>query len=118
MMSLGDDAARTAGINIRNLNLAGFIASGLLAGAAVSQVGPIGFVGLIVPHAVRLIVGPDYRLVLPGSILLGAGFMVLCDLISRVVLAPVELPPGIITALLGAPFFLSLLRSKAREVVV
>ncbi len=118
LLALGDEAAKTAGVNVRNLELTGFIAAGLLAGAAVSQVGPIGFVGLIVPHAVRMIVGPDYRLVLPGSMIVGAGFLVLCDLVSRVVLAPVELPPGIITALLGAPFFLSLLRSKAREVVV
>jgi iron complex transport system permease protein len=118
LLALGNDAAQTAGVNVKRLELIGFIAAGLLAGAAVSQVGPIGFVGLIVPHTVRLIVGPDYRLVLPGSLLVGGGFLVLCDLLSRTVMAPNELPPGIITALLGAPFFLSLLRSKAREIVV
>jgi iron complex transport system permease protein len=118
LLALGDEAARTAGVDVRRLELIGFVASGLLAGAAVSQVGPIGFVGLIVPHAVRLIVGPDYRLVLPGSLLVGGGFLVLCDLVSRVAMAPVELPPGIITALLGVPFFLSLLRSRAREIVM
>jgi iron complex transport system permease protein len=118
LLALGDDAAQTAGVDVRKLEITGFVFSGLLAGAAVSQVGPIGFVGLIVPHTVRLIVGPDYRLVLPGSLLVGGGFLVLCDLLSRTVMAPVELPPGIITAILGAPFFLSLLASRPREVSV
>ncbi len=118
LLALGNTAALTAGVNIKRLELMGFITSGLLAGAAVSQVGPIGFIGLIVPHAVRMIVGPDYRLVIPGSMIAGGGFLVLCDLLSRIVLAPTELPPGIITALLGAPFFLWLLRSKSREVII
>jgi len=118
LLALGDDAAQTAGVNVKRLELVGFIVAGLLAGAAVSQVGPIGFVGLIVPHTVRLMVGPDYRLVIPGSLLVGGGFLVLCDLLSRTVMAPLELPPGIITAILGAPFFLSLLRSKGREISV
>jgi len=118
LMALGDEAAITSGVNVRRLELAGFVASGLLAGAAVSQVGPIGFVGLMIPHGVRMLAGPDYRLVLPGSMLAGAGFLVLCDLVSRIVLAPAELPPGIITAILGAPFFLWLLRARAREMVV
>ena len=118
LLALGDDAARAAGADVRRLGIMGFITSGLLAGAAVSQVGPIGFVGLIVPHAVRLLVGPDYRLVIPGSILAGGGFLVLCDLVSRTVMPPIDLPPGIITALLGAPFFLSLIKSSAREIAV
>ena len=118
ILALGDTQARSAGIDIKKIQLIGFIAAGLLTGAAVSQVGPIGFVGLIVPHAVRMIAGPDYRLVLPASLLAGAGFMVLCDLLSRIILAPVGLPPGIITAILGAPFFLSIMRAKAREIVV
>jgi len=118
LMALGDDAAQTAGVNVKKLEITGFVAAGLLAGAAVSQVGPIGFVGLIIPHTVRILVGPDYRLVMPGSFILGGGFLVLCDLVSRLVIAPNELPPGIITALLGAPFFLSLLRSKGKEIAV
>jgi iron complex transport system permease protein len=118
MMALGDEAAKTSGVNVRKLEITGFVASGLLAGAAVSQVGPIGFIGLIVPHAVRLMVGPDYRLVLPGSLFVGGGFLVLCDLVSRIVIAPAELPPGILTALLGVPFFLSLLKSKARDIAM
>ena len=71
--------------------------------------GPIGFIGIIVPHLVRLMVGPDHRLVLPASALFGAAFLVGCDLVARTVLAPVELPVGIITALIGGPFFLWLL---------
>jgi len=118
VMALGDEAAEVSGIGTKMVKLVCFGISGLLAGAAVSQVGPIGFVGLIVPHAVRMISGPDYRLVLPASVLVGGGFMVLCDLLSRVMLAPTELPPGIITAMLGAPFFLWLLRTRAREIVV
>jgi len=118
LLALGDEAARTAGVDLELLEVVGFLASGLLAGAAVSQVGPIGFVGLIVPHAVRMMVGPDYRLVLPGSLLVGAGFLVLCDLVSRTALGGTELPPGIITALLGAPFFLWLLKTKSSEVFV
>lgn len=118
LLALGDETAQTAGVNVHRLEVTGFIIAGLMSGAAVSQVGPIGFVGLIVPHTVRLMVGPDYRLVLPASLLVGGGFLVLCDLLSRTVIAPVELPPGIITALLGVPFFLSLLRSKSKEIVV
>jgi iron complex transport system permease protein len=118
LMALGDEAAKSSGVDVRGLELAGFLASGLLAGAAVSQVGPIGFVGLMVPHAVRMLVGPDYRLVIPGSLLAGAGFLVLCDLVSRIAISPYELPPGIITAILGAPFFLWLLKRRGREIVV
>jgi len=118
VMALGDEAAETSGISTNTVKIVCFAISGLLAGAAVSQVGPIGFVGLIVPHAVRMISGPDYRLVLPASVLAGGGFLVLCDLLSRTVMAPTELPPGIITAMLGAPFFLWLLKSKAREIMV
>ena len=78
-------------------------------GAAVALGGPVLFVGIIVPHIVRLLVGPDHRLVLPASALFGASFLVVCDLIARTVLAPVELPVGIITAIIGGPFFLWLL---------
>jgi len=81
----------------------------LSTGAAVSLGGPILFVGIIVPHIVRLIVGADHRLVLPASALFGASFLVACDLIARTIVAPVEVPVGIITAIIGGPFFLWLL---------
>jgi iron complex transport system permease protein len=78
-------------------------------GAAVSLGGPIGFIGIIVPHLVRLLVGADHRVVLPASALFGAAFLVTADVVARTAMAPVELPVGIITALVGGPFFLWLL---------
>ena len=87
----------------------------LLTAAAVSISGLIGFVGLVMPHAVRLSLGPDHRLLLPASALAGAIFVVIADLLARIVLAPVEIPIGVITALVGAPFFLILLRRSRRE---
>ena len=86
-----------------------FFSASLATGAAVSIGGPIGFVGIIVPHLVRLLVGADHRLVLPASIFFGGGFLVLCDVVARTVIAPLELPVGVITALIGGPFFLWLL---------
>jgi iron complex transport system permease protein len=71
--------------------------------------GPVGFIGIIVPHLVRLLVGPDHRLVLPASALFGAAFLIACDVLARTVMSPIELPVGVITALIGGPFFLWLL---------
>ncbi len=84
----------------------------LLAASAVSVVGLLGFVGLIVPHAVRLMVGSDYRYLLPGAALLGAAVVMLSDTFARTVFSPTELPVGILMAVLGAPFFLFLLRRE------
>ena len=84
----------------------------LLAASAVSVVGLLGFVGLIVPHTARLLVGSDYRVLLPATLLLGAGTVTFCDTIARTIVAPVELPVGIIMAVMGAPFFLYLLRRE------
>ena len=81
-------------------------------GAAVSLGGPIGFVGIIIPHIVRLLVGADHRIVLPASAFLGAAFLVSCDVAARTILSPMELPVGVITAMLGGPFFLWLLARK------
>ena len=86
-----------------------FFCAALATGAAVSLAGPIGFIGIVVPHLVRLIVGADHRVVLPASALFGAAFLVLCDIGARTLLAPVEIPVGVITALVGGPFFLWLL---------
>ncbi len=77
--------------------------------AAVALAGPIGFVGIVVPHLVRLLVGVDHRIVLPASALFGASFLVACDLVARTMLAPVEMPVGVVTAIIGGPFFLWLL---------
>jgi iron complex transport system permease protein len=91
-----------------------FIASSLIVGVTVSVGGSIGFVGLIVPHAGRLLFGQDVRLLLPVSFLLGAAFLVLADTLARVAISPAELPVGAITALLGGPVFLFLLRRQRR----
>jgi iron complex transport system permease protein len=109
LLSIGADAATTRGVNVERAQRVAFFSASLATGAAVSVGGPIGFVGIIVPHLVRLIVGADHRLVLPASTFFGAAFLVGCDVVARTVFAPVELPVGIITAILGGPFFLWLL---------
>ena len=102
----------TRGVNVVRAQRVAFFCASLATGAAVSVGGPIGFIGIIVPHLVRLMVGADHRLVLPASIFFGAAFLVLCDVLARTVLAPIELPVGIITALIGGPFFLWMLVRK------
>jgi iron complex transport system permease protein len=86
-----------------------FLSASLATSAAVALAGPIGFVGIVVPHLVRLLVGVDHRVVLPASALFGAAFLVTCDMAARTVMAPVEVPVGVITAMVGGPFFLWLL---------
>ena len=109
LLSLGADSAESRGLDVTRAQRAAFFSASLATGAAVSIGGPIGFVGIIIPHLVRLMVGPDHRLVLPAATLFGAAFLVGCDLVARTIFAPVELPVGIITALIGGPFFLWLL---------
>ena len=109
LLSLGEDAALARGLNTLHAQRLAFFSASLATGAAVSVGGPIGFVGIIVPHFVRLLVGADHRLVLPASVCIGAAFLVACDALARTVLAPLELPVGIITAIIGGPFFLWLL---------
>ena len=112
LLALGPDSAESRGLDVTRAQRAAFLSASLATGAAVSIGGPIGFVGIIIPHLVRLIVGPDHRLVLPAAALFGASFLVGCDLLARTILAPVELPVGIITAIIGGPFFLWLLIRK------
>ena len=109
LLSLGADSAESRGLDGASVQRGAFLSASLVTGAAVSIGGPIGFIGIIIPHLVRLLVGPDHRLVLPAATLFGAAFLVICDVAARTVLAPVELPVGIITAVLGGPFFLWLL---------
>jgi len=113
-LALGEEMAAHLGIEPRYLRRVLLIAVTALTAVAVAVSGTIGFVGLIVPHILRLIVGPDHRVLLPASALGGAILLTLCDTLARTVLAPAELPIGIITALLGAPFFLFLLRRRAQ----
>src|SRR6188768_1117157 len=112
LLSLGAEAAGTRGLDVVRAQRVAFFSASLVTGAAVSIGGPIGFVGIIVPHLVRLVVGADHRLVLPVSTFVGAAFLVACDVVARTVFAPMELPVGIVTALIGGPFFLWLLLRK------
>ena len=116
VLQLDEEQAAQLGVNVERMKALLIIAATLTTAAAVSVGGLIGFVGLIVPHAVRLIWGPNYRLLLPLSTLVGAIFMVWADVLARTVLAPTEVPVGVITALFGAPFFLYLLRQRRRTV--
>ena len=109
LLSVGSDIAATRGVDVARTQRLAFISSALATSAAVLLAGPIGFVGIVVPHLVRLLTGVDHRIVLPASALFGASFLVACDLVARTVLAPVEVPVGIVTATLGGPFFLWLL---------
>ena len=109
LLSLGPDAAETRGLNVLGAQRAAFLSASLATGAAVSVGGPVGFVGIVVPHLVRLLVGADHRIVLPASALFGAAFLIACDAVARTIMAPLELPVGVITALIGGPFFLWLL---------
>jgi iron complex transport system permease protein len=112
LLSLGADSAESRGLDVARSQRVAFFSASLATGAAVSVGGPIGFVGIIVPHLVRLLVGPDHRLVLPAAALFGAAFLIGCDVLSRTVMAPVELPVGVIDTLIGGPFFLWLLVRK------
>ncbi len=116
LLSAGEEAAAQLGVEPERVKRIIFVACSLVTGAAVSASGSIAFVGLMVPHAVRLCFGSDNRLVIPASLLVGAIFLILADIIARTVAAPLELPVGVITAFLGAPFFAYLLRSRYRSV--
>lgn len=113
LLTLGEDIAAARGVDVGRAQRVAFLSASLATGAAISLAGPIGFIGVVVPHLVRLLVGSDHRVVLPASILFGAAFLVLCDLIARTVMAPIELPVGIVTALIGGPFFIWLLVRKS-----
>lgn len=112
VLQLGDDMARGLGLSVERTRVLLTAIAALLAASAVSVAGLLGFVGLIVPHMVRLLMGTDYRFLIPGSALLGMAVVTLSDTLARLLLAPVELPVGIIMAFLGAPFFLFLLRRE------
>ena len=109
VLTLGADAAAARGVDVMRVQRLSFFSASLATGAAVSLGGPVGFIGIIVPHLVRLLVGSDHRVVLPASALFGAAFLVACDVAARSVMAPMELPVGVLTAMIGGPFFLWLL---------
>ena len=108
-ISFGEELAMGHGVDVLSVQRYCFIGGSVATAGVVSMVGPIAFVGLIVPHTIRRMSGYDHRIILPGTFLVGGGFLVLCDTIARVVISPSEMPVGIITALLGGPFFIYLL---------
>ncbi len=114
VFALGERQAAYLGVNIERTKLIVLIASTLITAAAVSVSGVIAFVGLLVPHLLRLIAGPDYRLLLPLSVIGGAIYVLLADTLARTLLSPTEIPLGVVTAFMGAPFFAYLLRRRKR----
>lgn len=110
LFTQGEETAADLGLDVGRARLAVFAVAGILTASSVALAGLVGFVGLVVPHAARLLWGPSHRRLLPASALLGASFLLTADAIARTVLAPAEVPVGVITALVGAPFFLHLLR--------
>jgi len=111
-ISTGDETAMQLGVNVRRVKRLSYILASLITGVVVSVSGVVGFVGLIIPHTCRMLFGPDHRLLLPASALLGASFLVAADTLARTVLAPAEIPVGAITAAIGAPLFVYLLRKS------
>jgi iron complex transport system permease protein len=114
LLAVDEETAASLGVNVRRSERLVYVAASLIVGVTVAVGGTIGFVGLIVPHAVRLVFGEDVRLVLPCSFVLGASFLMLADAVARTVLGAGELPVGAITALAGGPVFLWLLRRQQR----
>ena len=115
LLALGEESAQQLGVDAEGLKRRIFAGAALLTSAAVAFVGPIGFVGLIVPQIIRMLLGPDNRVVIPTAMLGGGAFLLLADTVARNVIAPAELSVGVITAFCGAPFFIYLLRSRAGD---
>jgi iron complex transport system permease protein len=115
LLSVGDETATNLGVDVTRARRHAFLAASLMVGAAVAVSGPIAFVGLFVPHAVRFFTGPDHRILLPASFLAGGAFLVLADTTARAAFAPHELPVGVLTAVIGAPaFYVLLVRQRHR----
>lgn len=115
VLCLGEESATGLGLHVTRTRFLGILASALLAGAAVSFAGLLSFVGLLAPHIARRLIGTDHRILVPASALLGAAFVVICDIAARLLFAPFELPVGILLSLIGGPFFLSLLLHRKRR---
>ena len=112
LLAVGEQWASARGAHVRRLMVGGYLAGSVLTAVTVSFTGPIGFVGLLVPHLVRQVTGPDHRLLMPCSLLFGGSFLAVCDAIGRTILAPSDVPVGVITALLGGPGLVWMLRSQ------
>jgi len=114
-LAAGAEAAASVGVAVARTQTVIFVVSSLLVGSAIAVAGPIGFIGLVVPHALRAAIGPDHRLLLPASVLGGAIVLTLCDTLARTVVAPAQLPTGAVTAVLGVPFFVVILIGHKRH---
>ena len=113
-IATGEDAARSFGVPVHIVRLIVILTGAIMTAGAVASAGMIGFVGLIIPNMARMLVGPDYRRLLPVSVILGAGFLTLCDMLARTAFAPSEIPAGAITALIGAPFFVYMILKQRK----
>jgi len=116
VLTLGEDTAATLGLHVKRYRFFLIVIAAVLAGAAVSFAGLLGFVGLLVPHGVRLLIGTDHRYLIPSCALCGAAFVTACDILARLLFAPYELPVGILLSFLGGPFFLYLLLKQRRKI--
>jgi iron complex transport system permease protein len=114
VLAVGDDEASALGLHARRVRLTVVVAASLATAAAVSVSGLIAFMGIIVPHTVRLLAGSSYRVILPLSLLFGGAFLVVTDLLARTLASPAEIPIGVVTAFFGAPFFVLVLRRSKR----
>jgi len=112
LLMTGDDIAASRGVNVNRTKKILFTAASLMIGGVVAFCGPIGFVGMMAPHICRLMIGSEHRTLIPATILFGGTFLVVCDTLARTLIAPVEMPVGVITALLGGPFFIALLLNR------
>lgn len=114
-LAAGPDVASSLGVSVARTQIVVFTVTSLLVGVAIALAGPIGFIGLIVPHALRAVIGPDHRLLIPGSVFGGAILLVVCDTLSRTIVSPAQLPTGAVTAVLGGPFFVAILVGQKRR---
>jgi iron complex transport system permease protein len=115
LMTTGEEIAISRGVEVKSVKKMVFLATSLMVGGIVAVCGPIGFVGMMAPHICRIIIGPDHRYLAPASFLFGGMFLTLCDTLARTIIAPAEIPVGVITALIGGPFFIWLLVSGSSE---
>jgi len=118
LLGVGEEFALSKGVNTQNTKKAAFIGASLITGSLVAFSGPIGFIGLIIPHMVRLKLSADHRILFPATFFLGASFLIICDTFARTIIAPTEIPVGVITALTGGPFFIWLLKNRKKELMI
>ena len=114
-LSFGAFLAHSRGVNVARSQKICYFASSIAVSSTVCLTGPIGFVGLIIPHILRFIIGPSYIYLMPASIFAGAGFLILCDTFARVIFSPIEIPVGVLTAMIGGPFFIILLFKEKKK---